>query len=95
MDEKEGKIFVDRAEKIVQGLTKALANEIGKLNDEEFSTELLMYVMAKFSAGALLSIQEQTKQFDIEDGYAETIKELMTIMGKNDRIQSIKNGRRE
>ena len=95
MDEKEGKLFVDRAEKIVQGLTKALAKELGKLNDEEFSTELLMYVMAKFSAGALLSIQEQTKQFDIEDGYAETIKELMAIMGKNDRIQSIKNERRE
>jgi len=28
MDEKEGKIFVDRAEKIVQGLTKALAREL-------------------------------------------------------------------
>ena len=95
MNDKEGKIFVDRAEKIVQGLTKALAKELGKLNDEEFSTELLMYVMAKFSAGALLSIQEQTKQFDIEDGYAETIKELMAIMGKNDRIQSIKNERRK
>ena len=95
MDEKEGKIFVDRAEKIVQGLTKALAKELGKLNDDEFSTELLMYVMAKFSAGALLSIQEQTKQFDIEDGFGEAVKELMAIMGKNDRIQSIKNGRRE
>ena len=95
MDEKEGKIFVDRAEKIVQGLTKALAKELGKLNDDEFSTELMLYAMAKFSAGALLSVQEQTMQFDIEDGYAETIKELMAIMGKNDRIQSIKNGRRE
>ena len=95
MDEKEGKLFVDRAEKIVQGLTKALANEIGKLNDDEFSTELLMYVMAKFSAGALLSIQEQTKQFDIEEGFGEAVKELMAIMGKNDRIQSIKNERRE
>ena len=95
MDEKEGKVFVDRAEKIVQGLTNALADEIRKLNDDEFSNELMLYAMAKFSANALLSIQEQTLQFDIEDGYAETIKELMAIMGKNERIQSIKNGRRE
>ena len=95
MDEKEGKIFVDRAEKIVQGLTKALARELGKLSDDEFSPELMMYAMAKFSASALLSIQEQTMQFDIEESYGESIKELMAIMGKNDKIQSIKNGRRE
>ena len=95
MDEKEGKLFVDRAEKIVQGLTKALAKELGKLNDDEFSTELMLYAMAKFSANALLSVQEQTLQFDIEDGYAETIKELMAIMGKDSKIQSIKNERRE
>ena len=95
MDEKEGKIFVDRAEKIVQGLTKALARELGKLSDDEFSPELMMYAMAKFSASALLSIQEQTMQFDIEESYGASIKELMAIMGKNDKIQSIKNGRRE
>ena len=95
MDEKEGKLFVDRAEKIVQGLTKALAKELGKLNDDEFSTELMLYAMAKFSANALLSVQEQTKQFDIEEGFGEAVKELMAIMGKNDRIQSIKNERRE
>ena len=95
MDEKEGKLFVDRAEKIVQGLTKALAKEIGKLNDDEFSTELMLYAMAKFSANALLSVQEQTLQFDIEDGFGEAVKELMAIMGKDSKIQSIKNERRK
>ena len=95
MEDREGKIFAERAERIAQKLTKALANEIGKLNDDEFSTDLLMYVLARLSAGALLSIQEQTKQFDIEDVFGDLVKDLMAVLGKDKRIQSLKNERRE
>ena len=95
MEDREGKIFAERGERIAQKLTKALANEIGKLNDDEFSTDLLMYVLARLSAGALLSIQEQTKQFDIEDVFGDLVKDLMAVLGKDKRIQSLKNERRE
>ena len=95
MEDREGKIFAERAERIAKKLTKALANEIGKLNDDEFSTDLLMYVLARLSAGALLSIQEQTKQFDIEDVFGDLVKDLMAVLGKDKRIQSLKNERRE
>ena len=95
MEDREGKIFAERAERIAQKLTKALANEIGKLNDDEFSTDLLMYVLARLSAGALLSIQEQTKQFDIEDVFGDLVRDLMAVLGKDKRIQSLKNERRE
>ena len=95
MEDREGKIFAERAERIAKKLTKALANEIGKLNDDEFSTDLLMYVLARLSADALLSIQEQTKQFDIEDVFGDLVKDLMAVLGKDKRIQSLKNERRE
>ena len=95
MEDREGKIFAERAERIAQKLTKALANEIGKLNDDEFSTDLLMYVLARLSAGALLSIQEQTKQFDIEEVFGDLVRDLMAVLGKAKTIQSLKNERRE
>lgn len=95
MNEEEGEIFLDRADKIVKSLTIALAKEIDKLNDDDFTSDLLMFVLAKFSAGTLLSIQELTKQLDIEDNFGVIVKELMAVMGKNETIQSIKIGRRE
>ena len=92
MNDKEGKAFIERAEKMVARLTKALYADD---EDDEVTGPLMLYVAAKFTASILLAVQEETYNFNAEDDFLECVKELMKVMGKDKRIQKIKNEREE
>lgn len=92
MNDKEGKDFIEKAEKMVARLTKALYADD---EDDEFSDTLMLYVAAKFTAIILLTVQEETYNFNAEDDFLECVKELMKVMGKDSRIQKLKNEREE
>lgn len=85
--EKDVKEFLDRADKMLDRLTKALLDE----KDDKTTVPLMMYVAAKFTAGLLLGIQETLLDVNIADEYTKSVKELMATMGKDLRVQSIKN----
>jgi len=85
--EKDLKEFLDRADKMLDRLTKALLDE----KDDKTTVPLMMYVAAKFTAGLLLGIQETLLDVNIADEYTKSVKELMATMGKDLRVQSIKN----
>jgi len=85
--EKDLKDFLDRADKMLDRLTKALLDE----KDDKTTVPLMMYVAAKFTAGLLLGIQETLLDVNIADEYTKSVKELMATMGKDLRVQSIKN----
>ena len=89
MNDKGGKAFIERAEKMVARLTKAL------YADDEVTGPLMLYVAAKFTASILLAVQERTYNFNVEDDFQEAVKELMKVMGKDARIQKLKNEREE
>jgi hypothetical protein len=59
--------------------------------DDKTTVPLMMYVAAKFTAGLLLGIQETLLDVNIADEYTKSVKELMATMGKDLRVQSIKN----
>lgn len=92
MNDKEGKDFIERAEKMVARLTKALYADD---EDDEVTGPLMMYVAAKFTASILLTVQEETYNFQVEDEFLEAVKDMMKVMGKDKRIQKIKNEREE
>lgn len=92
MNDKEGKALIERAEKMVARLTKALYADD---EDDEVTGPLMMYVAAKFTASILLTVQEETYNFQVEDEFLEAVKEMMKVMGKDKRIQKIKNEREE
>ena len=85
--EKEGKEFIDRADKMLDRLTEALSDD----EDDMMTIPLMVYVTAKFTAGVLLGIQEKTMNFDIAEEFTKAVKDLMAVMGKDMRIQAIKN----
>lgn len=85
--EKDVEEFLDRADKMLDRLTKALLDE----KDDKTTVPLMMYVAAKFTAGLLLGIQETLLDVNIADEYTKSVKELMATMGKDLRVQSIKN----
>ena len=92
MNDKEGKALIERAEKMVARLTKALYADD---EDDEVTGPLMMYVAAKFTASILLTVQEETYNFQVEDEFLEAVKEMMKVMGKDKPIQKIKNEREE
>ena len=92
MNDKEGKVFIERAEKMVARLTKALYADD---EDDEVSDTLMLYVAAKFTASILLTIQEEAYNFHVEDEFLDVVKGLMKVMGKDSRIQKLKNEREE
>lgn len=92
MNDKEGKALIERAEKMVARLTKALYADD---EDDKVTGPLMMYVAAKFTASILLTVQEETYNFQVEDEFLEAVKEMMKVMGKDKRIQKIKNERKE
>lgn len=92
MNDKEGKDFIERAEKMVARLTKALYADD---EDDEVTGPLMLYVAAKFTASILLTIQEEAYNFHVEDEFLEVVKGLMKVMGKDSRIQKLKNEREE
>jgi len=87
MNKKERKEFMQKADRVIERLANALVEE----GDKECSVEFLLYVTAKFTAGLLLGLQEEGHQVEIADQYTKAVKELMAIMGKDMKIQSIKN----
>ena len=92
MNDKEGKAFIERAEKMVARLTKALYADD---EDDEVTGPLMLYVAAKFTASILLTIQEEAYNFHVEDEFLDVVKGLMKVMGKDSRIQKLKNEREE
>jgi len=92
MNDKGGKAFIERAEKMVARLTKALYADD---EDDEVTGSLMLYVAAKFTASILLAVQEKTYNFNVEDDFQEAVEELMKVMGKDARIQKLKNEREE
>ena len=92
MNDKEGKVFIERAEKMVARLTKALYADD---EDDEVTGSLMLYVAAKFTASILLTIQEEAYNFHVEDEFLDVVKGLMKVMGKDLRIQKLKNEREE
>lgn len=87
MNKTERKEFMKEADRIIQKLANVLVEEV----DQENSTALLLYVTAKFTAGLLLGLQEQTGEIDIAEQYTSSVKELMAILGKDMKIQAIKD----
>lgn len=87
MNKKERKEFMQEADRLIEKLANVLVEE----GDKECSMPFLLYVTAKFTAGLLLGLQEEGHQVDIADEYTKAVKELMAIMGKDMKIQSIKN----
>lgn len=87
MNKTERKEFMKEADRIIQKLANVLVEEV----DQEKSTALLLYVTAKFTAGLLLGLQEQTGEIDIAEQYTSSVKELMAILGKDMKIQAIKD----
>lgn len=87
MNKAERKEFMKEADRIIQKLANVLVEEV----DQENSTALLLYVTAKFTAGLLLGLQEQTGEIDIAEQYTSSVKELMAILGKDMKIQAIKD----
>lgn len=92
MNEKEGMEFIERAEKMVDRLTKALYADD---ESNEVTGPMMMYAVAKFTAAVLLAIQEETYNFNVEEEYLEAVKEMMKVIGKDRRIQKIKNERED
>jgi 16S rRNA C967 or C1407 C5-methylase (RsmB/RsmF family) len=92
MNDKGGKAFIERAEKMVARLTKALYADD---EDDEVTGPLMLYVAAKFTASILLTIQEEAYNFHVEDEFLDVVKGLMKVMGKDKRIQKLKNEREE
>ena len=87
MNKTERKEFMKEDDRIIQKLANVLVEEV----DQENSTALLLYVTAKFTAGLLLGLQEQTGEIDIAEQYTSSVKELMAILGKDMKIQAIKD----
>ena len=87
MNKKERKEFMQEADRLIEKLANVLIEE----SDKEYSMPFYLYVTAKFTASLLLGLQEEGHQVDIADEYTKAVKELMAIMGKDMKIQSIKN----
>ena len=91
MNKKERKEFMQEADRLIEKLANVLVEE----GDKEYSMPFYLYVTAKFTASLLLGLQEEGNQVDIADEYTKAVKELMAIMGKDMKIQSIKKNEEE
>ena len=89
IDIEEQKIF-ERADKITERLFKALYSE------EEGDTidyPTLMCALGKFTASVLLAVQEQGKILDVEEDFIKAVKDVKASMGKDMKMQRIKEER--
>ncbi len=87
MNKAERKDFMDRANSIVEKLANVLLEE----EEQDCTVPMILYVTAKFTAGLLLGLEEQSVEGDIADEYTKAVKELMAIMGKDKKIEAIEN----
>ena len=83
----ESKVF-ERADKIVERLFEALYSED---DGGTIDYPTLMCALGKFTATVLLAVQEQGKILDIEVDFMKAVMEVKASMGKDFKIQSIKN----
>ena len=89
MDIEEQKIL-ERADKITERLFKALySEEEGDIID--YPT--IMCALGKFTASVLLAVQEQGKILDVEDDFIKAVKDVKASMGKDMKMQRIKEER--
>ena len=93
MTEKEGMKFMERTDEIVAKLIEVLHDDLDE--DDPSSLMLLLYIAGRFSSGILLAVQDETCEFHIEDEFLKVVKEMMRIMGKDSKIQKIKNERED
>ena len=52
-----------------------------------------MCALTKFSATVLLAVQELGERIDVEDDFIKTVKEVKATMGKDMKVQKIKEER--
>ena len=88
-DIEEQKIF-ERADKITERLFKALYSEE---EGETIDYPTLMCALGKFTASVLLAVQEQGKILDVEDDFIKAVKDVKASMGKDMKMQRIKEER--
>ena len=88
-DKKEQKIL-ERADKIVERLFKALYSEE---EGDAIDYPTIMCALGKFTAIVLLAVQEQGKILDIEEDFFNAVKDAKAAMGKGMEIQKIKEER--
>ena len=89
IDIEEQKIF-ERADKITERLFKALYSEE---EGETIDYPTLMCALGKFTASVLLAVQEQGKILDVEEDFIKAVKDVKASMGKDMKIQKIKEER--
>ena len=88
-DIEEQKIL-ERADKITERLFKALYSEE---EGETIDYPTLMCALGKFTASVLLAVQEQGKILDVEDDFIKAVKDVKASMGKDMKMQRIKEER--
>ena len=88
-DIEEQKIF-ERADKITERLFKALYSDD---EGETIDYPTLMCALGKFTASVLLAVQEQGKILDVEDDFIKAVKDVKASMGKDMKMQKIKEER--
>ena len=88
MTEKEKAEIVEKGNKVVDVLMKTLKEN---MDCNEANTVLLEFVVAKFAALNVLDVQEMTNRTDIEDEVFAMMRMLMKILGKDMKVQSLKN----
>ena len=88
-DIEEQKIF-ERADKITERLFKALYDEA---EGDSIDYPTIMCALGKFTATVLLAVQEQGKILDVEDDFIKAVKDVKASMGKDMKMQKIKEER--
>ena len=89
IDIEEQKIF-ERADKITERLFKALYDDA---EGDTIDYPTLMCALGKFTASVLLAVQEQGKILDVEDDFIKAVKDVKASMGKDMKMQRIKEER--
>ena len=89
MDIEEQKIF-ERADKITERLFKALYDDA---EGDTIDYPTIMCALGKFTASVLLAVQEQGKILDVEDNFIKAVKDVKASMGKDMKMQKIKEER--
>lgn len=88
-DIEEQKIL-ERTDKITERLFKALYDES---EGDTIDYPTLMCALGKFTASVLLAVQEQGKELDVEDDFIKAVKDVKASMGKDMKMQKIKEER--
>ena len=82
--------IMERADKITDRLFKALYCEE---EGDAIDYPTLLCALGKFTASVLLAAQEYGKILDVEEDFMNAVKGVKAIMGKDMKIQKIKEER--